>query len=135
MQSRGDCRSMHGKLREQLAGATLLNLRKRSAMCRSRMTRRFCETSYPIWSVRACSGRGSCWTDAINDDSDHAPGSRWAPATPINDATAFLRRLIPFQDQRSCPLSLLSLPAPAGRNTFNPLANALQGKIVGGQAT
>lgn len=53
----------------------------------------------------------------------------------INDATAFLRRLIPFSGPEVLsPLSLLSLPAQQGGIPSNPLANALP-SIVGEQAT
>ena len=53
----------------------------------------------------------------------------------LNDATAFLRRLIPFSGPEVLsPLSLLSLPAQQGGIPSNPLTNALP-SIVGEQAT
>ena len=67
--------------------------------------------------------------DAAREDS--APGTR----ETLNDAGAFLRRLIPFSGPEVLsPLSLLSLPAQQGGIPSNPLANAVP-SIVGEQAT
>ena len=53
-------------------------------------------------------------------------GSPLGASDTINDATAFLRRLIPFSGPEVLsPLSLLSLPAQQGGIPSNPLANAL----------